>query len=55
MKYRELLEGQSEESSIITMGLLQSNNETYQIVMNFIMNKVDEDVPDDFLEAIRKC
>ena len=54
MKYRELLEGQSEESSIITMGLLQSDNETYRKVMDFIMSGTDEDVPDDFLEAIRK-
>jgi len=54
MKYKELLEGQSEKSSIITMGLLQSDNEIYQKAISFIMSKADEDIPNDFLERLRK-
>jgi len=54
MKWRELVEGQSEESYIITMGILQSDNDIYAKTLKYIMDKADEDIPKEMLEKIRE-
>lgn len=52
MKYRELLEGQSKESSLICMTLLQASNEDYQKIMEFITSRFDEEMPDNLLKML---
>ena len=55
MKYRELVEGQSEESSIFCLGLMQLNNDDYQKVLKKTMEMADLEVPEDTLNKINEC
>ena len=54
MKYRELIEGQSDISSFFTLNLLQLNNDDYQKVMTFVINKKEEEISEEMLAKIRK-
>ena len=54
MKYRELIEGQSDISSFFTWNLLQLNNDDYQKVMTFVINKKEEEISEEMLAKIRK-
>lgn len=54
MKYRDLLEGQSYISSKLVWNLLQVNNEEYQKIMKFIMDRADEEVEEDYIKKINR-
>ena len=53
MKYRELVESQDEISSGFVWNLMQLSNSEYQCVLNDIMDKADEDIPEHILIKLR--
>jgi len=53
MKYRELVESQDEISSVFVWNLLQLNNSDYEHVLNDIMDKADEDIPEHILLKLK--
>ena len=53
MKYRELVESQDEISSGFVWNLLQLNNSDYEHVLNDIMDKADEDIPEHILLKLK--
>ena len=54
MKYKDLLQGQSEESSIVCLSLLQSSDEKYEKLMKIMTERFNEEVPEYILQRIRK-
>jgi len=53
MIYRELIEGQNNESSIFSWYLLQSNNADYQRILRFVMDMADKEIPEQLMIKIR--
>jgi len=52
MKYRELVEGQSDLSDKFTLQLLEYDNEYYQKTLSAIFERKDEDIPEVVIDAL---
>jgi len=53
MKYRELVESQDEISSGFVWNLVKLSNSDYEHVLNDIMDKADEDIPEHILLKLK--
>ena len=53
MKYRELVESQDEISSGFVWNLVKLSDSDYELVLNNIMDKADEDIPEHILLKLK--
>ena len=53
MKYRELVEAQDDVSSGFVWNLVKLSNSDYEHVLNDIMDKADEDIPEHILLKLK--